>query len=66
MKLFKRKFKNEYKKQINYKIAHPENYVPCPRCGRPLNYSTVGNGAEVKCTSKRCIMGDSWGRYRFQ
>lgn len=63
---FKRKFKDTYKQAINKKIAYPELTVLCPKCKKTLNYSPIGNVAEVRCTSKKCIMGDSRGNYKFQ
>lgn len=65
-KIFKRKFKDKYRKAINMKIAHPEQSILCPRCKKPLMYYEIGNAAEVRCISKRCIMGDSRGNYKFQ
>lgn len=62
----KRKFKKEWKPAINKKIAFPEDVVLCPRCKMPLNYSQMGNAAEVQCPSKKCIKGDSRGNYQFK
>lgn len=64
--MFKKKFKDTYKKAINKKIAFPEQVVFCPRCGKPLFYFPVGVAAEVKCPSRKCISGDSRGNYKFQ
>ena len=64
--IFKRKFKNEYKKAINKKIAFPEKEVICPKCGKSLLYSPIGFIAEVKCPTKKCIMGNSKGIYQYQ
>lgn len=66
MRLFKKKFKVEYYRAINKKIAYPDVQVLCPRCGKPLIYEEVGNGASVRCSSKKCIKGDSWATYGFQ
>lgn len=66
MKLFKKKLKQPEIKAINNKIAYPDAIVFCPRCGKKLEYFPIGNAAEVKCPSKRCIMGDSRGNYKFQ
>lgn len=64
--MFKRKFKKEYKKAINYKIAHPEENVSCPKCGKPLLYFPIVNAAMVMCPSRKCITGDSRGNYKFR
>ncbi len=40
-----------------------EVIVFCPRCGKKLEYFPVGNAAEVKCPSKKCIRGSSKGIY---
>jgi hypothetical protein len=66
MKLFKRKLNKPEIKAINNKIAYPDAIVFCPRCGKKLEYFPVGNGAEIRCPSFKCIMGDSWGIYKFQ
>lgn len=64
--LFKRKFKSEYKRAINKKIVYSDQEVICPRCKQPLLYFPKGNGAEIQCTKKKCIRGDSWGEYGFK
>lgn len=66
MKLFKKKLKQPEIKAINNKLAYPDAIVFYPRCGKKLEYFPVGNAAEVKCPSKKCIMGDSRCNYKFQ
>lgn len=65
MKLFKKKLKQVEIKAINNKIVYPDAIVFCPRCGKKLEYFPVGNAAEVKCPSRKCIMGNSRGMYGF-
>lgn len=65
MNLFKRKLKQPEIKAINNKIAYPDAIVFCPRCGKKLEYFPIGNAAEVKCPSRKCIMGNSRGIYGF-
>lgn len=62
---FKRKFKNEYKRAINKKIAYHEQEVLCPRCRKPLVNFTNENIAGAVCLTRRCIRGDSRGNYDF-
>ena len=66
MKLFKKKLTQAEIKAINNKIVYPEAIVFCPRCAKRLESFTIGNAVEVKCASKKCIMGDSRGNYKFQ
>lgn len=66
MKLFKKKLKQAEIKAINNKIAYPDAIVFCPRCAKKLEYFPIGNAAEVKCPSKKCIMGTSRGIYKLQ
>lgn len=61
----KKKLKLPEIKAINCKLAFPEAIVICPKCGKKLEYFTVGNAAEVKCPTKHCIMGTSRGVYTF-
>lgn len=63
---FKKKLKKSEIIAINNKIAYPEAIVVCPRCGGKLKYYAVGNIAEVDCTSKGCIRGNSRGDYSNQ
>ena len=60
---FKKKLKQPEINAINNKLAYPEAIVFCPRCGKKLEYFPVGNAAEVKCPSKKCIRGSSKGIY---
>lgn len=60
---FKKKLKQPEINAINNKLAYPEAIVFCPRCGKKLEYFPVGNVAEVKCPSKKCIRGSSKGIY---
>lgn len=64
--LFKKKLTKAERKAINNKIAYPDAIVFCPRCGEKLEYFPVGNAAEVKCPTKKCITGDSRGHYGFK
>ena len=62
---FKKKLKQPEINAINNKLAYPEAIVFCPRCGKKLEYFPVGNAAEVKCPSKKCIRGSSRGIYTY-
>lgn len=64
--IFKRRFKDKYKKALNYKMAHPEKDVICPKCGKLLEYAYVNGAIEVKCPKRKCIMGNSRGIYKYQ
>lgn len=65
--IFKRKVvKDKYKRVLNYKMAHPEKEVPCPKCGKLLEYAYVNGAIEVKCPKRKCIMGNSRGIYKYQ
>lgn len=63
---FKKKLKQPEINAINNKLAYPKAIVFCPRCGKKLKYFPVGNAAEVKCPSKKCIRGNSKGNYSYQ
>lgn len=66
MMSFKRKpkkLKQPEIQAINKKLANPELVVNCPKCGKPLDYFPIGNAAEVRCPSRKCIKGSSRGIY---
>lgn len=67
--IFKRKrkvVKDKYKRVLNYKMAHPEKEVPCPKCGKLLEYAYVNGAVEARCPKRKCIMGNSRGIYKYQ
>ena len=67
--IFKRKrkvVKDKYKKALNYKMAHPEKEVLCPKCGKVLEWAYEDHSIQVKCTKPKCIMGTSRGIYKYQ
>jgi ribosomal protein S27E len=64
--LFKRKFKDKWKRAINMKIARPNEDILCPKCKNAfLVHFYIKTGAKVQC--RKCgINGDSWGNYNFK
>lgn len=49
---------NYTEKELNAleeKATHPEKVVHCPRCGKELNFRSIGNSYEVKCPTKDCL-----------
>ncbi len=42
---------------LDRKIAHPDEKVVCPRCGKEIVYAEIGNSVSVKCTTQGCIFG---------
>lgn len=40
---------------LDKKALQPDSVVICPRCGKELLYSAVGNSYEVKCPTNNCI-----------
>jgi hypothetical protein len=40
---------------LDFKIEHPEKTVFCPRCGKEIEYLSVGNSCVAKCITVGCI-----------
>lgn len=40
---------------LDQKMENPDDVVYCPRCGRELEFRSVGNSCEVKCPTEDCI-----------
>jgi hypothetical protein len=58
-----KKLKQPEIQAINKKLAFPEQVIICPKCGKQLEYFPIGNAAEVRCPSRKCIKGSSMGIY---
>ena len=40
---------------LEKKAMSPNNVVICPRCGKEIVFTKIGNSYEVKCESENCI-----------
>ena len=40
---------------LDEKALNPQKKVFCPRCGKELQYRSIGNSYEVKCLTENCI-----------
>lgn len=50
----------EFEEHLEYlalreKESNPDKKVLCPRCGKELCYSEVGDSYEIKCSTDGCI-----------